>query len=132
MQFVFNRAFDVSADLMHSLQTLILCGCSALLTSAGAATAFQGKSTLSQLVHAAAGRISIIAAAGINATCAADVVAASASASTNSSIAYTTENSADTVWIHMSGNAVVPTGADPELKYRTPSLNCLRGLCFSG
>jgi copper homeostasis protein CutC len=115
MRFIFNRAFDVSNDLLQSLLVLIRCGCAAVLTSAGEATAFQGRGMLSQLVHASAGRISVVAAAGINAACAADVVAAIAPPS--ASLPVAADNSAFTVWLHMSGSAVVPTAADPELKY---------------
>jgi hypothetical protein len=62
--------------------------------------------------QAAAGRITVIAAAGINADCAADVVAACCSQSMQLPLP------ASPVWIHMSGSALVPTAADPDLMYR--------------
>ncbi len=65
-------------------------------------------------VQAAAGRITVIAAAGINAACAADVVASCRTHSMQLPVP------ASPVWIHMSGSALVPTAADPALVYTAP------------
>jgi hypothetical protein len=59
----------------------------------------------------AAGRISVVAAAGINASCAADVVEACTSQ------AMLLPVDAPPVWLHMSGSSLVPTAADPSLQY---------------
>lgn len=56
--------------------------------------------------QAAAGRISVVAAAGINADCAADVVHACTPQSLQLPVAAP-------VWIHMSGSGLSPTAADP-------------------
>jgi hypothetical protein len=82
-------------------------------------------SFLSISAQAAAGRISIVAAAGINAACAADVVAALASPSCSMPVTRADDN-ARTVWLHMSGSALEPTGADPELQYVPPSMTTAR------
>ena len=65
-------------------------------------------------VQTAAGRITVIAAAGINAHCAADVVASCRTQSMQLPVP------ASPVWIHMSGSALVPTAADPALVYTAP------------
>jgi copper homeostasis protein len=71
----FHRAFDVCAQPLAALDALIELGVDHLLTSGQAATAWDGRGLLRQLVQAAAGRIGIIAAAGIDADHAADVAA---------------------------------------------------------
>ena len=60
--------------------------------------------------QAAAGRISVVAAAGINASCALDVVRACTPQSLPLPVAAP-------VWIHMSGSALSPTAADSSLPY---------------
>lgn len=109
MQCIFHRAFDNCADMLHSLNVIIQCGCAAVLTSGGARTALEGRSMLSQLVQAAAGRISVVAAAGVNASTAVEVVEACTSPCMLLPV------DAPPVWIHMSGSALIPTAADPSL-----------------
>lgn len=61
----FHRAFDMSADLLRSLNSLHECGVDNVLTSGGEATAVNGIPILAKLA-AASSEIQIIAAGGIN------------------------------------------------------------------
>ncbi|MHB8207516.1 copper homeostasis protein CutC [Mucilaginibacter sp.] len=70
----FHRAFDVCADLYQALEDIIEIGCERILTSGGKSSAMEGSATLSHLVKKAAGRISIMAGAGVNENNAADLV----------------------------------------------------------
>lgn len=64
----FHRAFDASADLTRSLEAVIALGCERVLSSGGCATALEGCEVLACLVRQAAGRIRILAGAGIRAS----------------------------------------------------------------
>jgi copper homeostasis protein len=61
----FHRAIDASADLRRSLEDAIALGCERILTSGGCANALAGASAIAGLVEQAAGRIRILAGAGI-------------------------------------------------------------------
>jgi copper homeostasis protein len=61
----FHRAFDMSADLFRSLEAVYAAGANRILTSGGRPTALQGLRTISELVKAAKGRISIMPGSGI-------------------------------------------------------------------
>jgi copper homeostasis protein len=61
----FHRAIDASADLRRSLEDVIALGCERILTSGGCANALAGASAIAGLVEQAAGRIRILAGAGI-------------------------------------------------------------------
>jgi len=63
----FHRAFDRCGDLYAALEDVIAAGAAALLTSGGAPGAPQGAEMIARLAELAAGRIAIIAGAGINA-----------------------------------------------------------------
>jgi copper homeostasis protein len=63
----FHRSFDESADLLCALEAVIQTGAKRILTSGGCASATYGAKTLSQLVAAAAGRVIIMPAGGIDA-----------------------------------------------------------------
>lgn len=65
MEVTFHRAFDECAHPMQALETVIACSCHKLLTSGCAPTAWEGREVLLELVKHAAGRIAIIAAAGV-------------------------------------------------------------------
>jgi copper homeostasis protein len=68
MRVTYNRAFDMSADLIQSLRDLKTAGIHCILTSGGRQTAAEGAGTLKRLVAAAKdGRdaIGIMAAGGI-------------------------------------------------------------------
>lgn len=66
MTLTFHRAFDVCRDPQKGLEDIISLQCDRLLTSGQQSSAFLGQSLLRQLVMQADGRISIIAAAGVN------------------------------------------------------------------
>jgi copper homeostasis protein len=65
LKVTFHRAFDMSRDLLQALGDLRKTGVHRVLTSGGKQTALQGAATLRQLVEAADGDISIMAASGI-------------------------------------------------------------------
>lgn len=66
MQVTFHRAFDVCRNPLQALEDIISLGCHRLLTSGQAPSAEAGIPMLRQLVDTAAGRISIMPAAGVN------------------------------------------------------------------
>ena len=63
----FHRAFDCCRDPQRALEDIISLGCDRLLTSGQAPTAEAGIPLLRQLVKQAAGRITIMPGAGVNA-----------------------------------------------------------------
>jgi copper homeostasis protein len=69
----FHRAFDASADLQRSLEDVVALGCERILTSGGRANALQGADVIAGLVRHAAGRIAIMAGAGIRSGNVADI-----------------------------------------------------------
>lgn len=66
MALTFHRAFDRVAVQGEVLEMLISAGCDRVLTSGGAASAWQGLDQLSALQRQAAGRIGILPGAGIS------------------------------------------------------------------
>ncbi|MBE1162664.1 copper homeostasis protein CutC [Dyella acidiphila] len=70
----FHRAIDASADLRRSLDAVMALGCERVLTSGGCANALAGAAVIAGLVEQAAGRISIMAGAGIRSQNLAEVV----------------------------------------------------------
>lgn len=62
----FHRAFDVSADLLQSLQAVLQTGAVRILSSGGAFSAFKGAAMLSLLRTAAHGKIEIVPGTGVN------------------------------------------------------------------
>jgi copper homeostasis protein len=62
----YHRAFDMSADLVLSLEHVAETGADRILTSGGATTAIEGTATLRNLVEAAGGRVIIMACGGID------------------------------------------------------------------
>ena len=72
----FNRAFDVARDQREALEAIIALGCSRVLTSGGRARAPEGATVIAGLVRQAAGRVTILAGAGITAAQVAPLVAA--------------------------------------------------------
>ena len=65
MQVSFHRAFDMTAELTSSLETLIDMGFERVLTSGGYPTALEGSAVIAKLVKQAAGRIQVMPGAGI-------------------------------------------------------------------
>lgn len=61
----FHRAIDVCANPAAALEDIVELGCRWVLTSGGAATAAAGATPLAALVRQAAGRVGIMAGAGI-------------------------------------------------------------------
>ena len=75
MEVTFHRAFDeMRQDPQEALEAVIRCGCHRLLTSGCQPSAEQGIPLLKQLVHQSAGRIIILAGAGITPANAARIV----------------------------------------------------------
>lgn len=74
-EMVFHRAFDLCADPLKALEEIISLGCRRLLTSGCAPSAMEGREMLSRLVEKSAGRIKIMAGAGVNASNIADIAA---------------------------------------------------------
>lgn len=72
----YHRAFDVAADPAEALENIIELGCDCLLTSGMAPSAEQGVDCLRSLVSQAAGRIDIMAGAGVKARNAARIIEA--------------------------------------------------------
>lgn len=72
----FHRAFDLSNDPMKSLEQVISLGCDCLLTSGMAENAVKGSPLIRQIVDRAAGRITIMAGAGVNPANAKDLIEA--------------------------------------------------------
>ena len=70
----FHRAIDASADLAHTLEHIIALGCERVLTSGGSANALAGAGAIAGLVEQAAGRIKIMAGAGIRSQNLAEVI----------------------------------------------------------
>lgn len=72
----FHRAFDHCANPEHALEEIIKLGCERVLTSGLARSAYLGIERLTQLVKQSAGRISIMAGAGVNAQNVAEIAVA--------------------------------------------------------
>jgi copper homeostasis protein len=68
LEITFHRAFDVVADPLSVLEELLNLGVNRILTSGQQLTAEMGIPLLKTLVNLARGRISILPAAGINAS----------------------------------------------------------------
>ncbi len=65
MSVTFHRAFDLTRDLQESLETLIECGVSRVLTSGGKASVPDGMETIISLVSQASDRVVILPGGGI-------------------------------------------------------------------
>ena len=65
LPFTFHRAFDMTPNLLQSLETLVALGVDRVLTSGGAATAPEGATALRTLAWQGRQRIQIMAGAGI-------------------------------------------------------------------
>jgi copper homeostasis protein len=74
---VMHRAFDFTADQLAAIDAAIGIGVTRILTSGGEPTALAGAERLRSLVERAAGRVQVMAGGGVNATNAAEVLAAS-------------------------------------------------------
>jgi copper homeostasis protein len=65
MSITFHRAFDVVRDRQAALEALIDLGCKRVLTSGAQSSAPEGATTIAAVVRQAAGRIGVMAGAGI-------------------------------------------------------------------
>jgi copper homeostasis protein len=61
----FHRAFDMSSDLLRSLDHVCQTGADRILTSGGEQTCLEGMSVIASLVKSARGRILVMAGGGI-------------------------------------------------------------------
>lgn len=68
LNFTFHRAFDLSSDPISSLEQIIDAGCSCILTSGLASSAYEGINMIANLNSRAIGRIDIMAGSGVNAS----------------------------------------------------------------
>ena len=69
----FHRAFDVVADRTTAMERIIGLGCSRILSSGGADHALDGAAVIAADIERAAGRIALVAGAGVTAGNIADV-----------------------------------------------------------
>ncbi|MCE2573381.1 copper homeostasis protein CutC [Motilimonas eburnea] len=74
MGVTFHRAIDLASDYQSALETIIEAGCERVLTSGQACNALSGSGVISQMVKQAAGRLSVMAGAGVNHHNVADIV----------------------------------------------------------
>lgn len=68
LQITFHRAIDILPDPLHALDQLIELGIQRVLTSGGAATAWEGRAAISLMQQHAGNEIKIMAGSGINAS----------------------------------------------------------------
>lgn len=62
----YHRAIDRSKDIFEALETVLSLNVDRVLTSGGAASAFEGRQVLKEMVKRAEGRAIILAGAGVN------------------------------------------------------------------
>ena len=97
----FHRAFDMTRDPLEALEAVIRTGAERILTSGQQPTAELGINVIRQLTQQAAGRIEIMAGAGVNATNAKQLIEAGADA------------------LHLSGSQKEDSG----MLYRQPAVS---------
>ncbi|MGH9606431.1 MAG: copper homeostasis protein CutC [Terracidiphilus sp.] len=76
MEVTFHRAFDMTPDLEQACEDAIAAGARRILTSGGKQTAYMGAEQIARLVKRTRERIGIMAASGINAQNAAQLIGA--------------------------------------------------------
>lgn len=76
LNITFHRAFDVTENVDKALEAVIALGCDCLLTSGQAPSATMGLPMLRHIVQKAAGRITVMAGAGVNPANAKEIVEA--------------------------------------------------------
>ena len=128
LDITFHRAFDASADLDVSLETLIELGIPRVLTSGGQPDVWRGRDALQSLVRQANSRIAILAGGGITADRIAEIIGATGLREVHLS-ARTTRASA-----MQFRRDDIPMGASqvmPEYEHRIADLDLLKNLCQS-
>ena len=76
MRVTFHRAFDSVLEAEQALESLVRLGVARVLTSGQEASAWEGRACIARLVRAARGRIEVVAAGGVRAAHAAELVRA--------------------------------------------------------
>lgn len=102
----FHRAFDMTRDPQEALEAVIRTGAARILTSGQQQTAQAGLSILRKLTEKAAGRIEIMAGAGVNAQNAKQLIEAGVDA------------------LHLSGSR----NEESRMMYRQPSISMASSL----
>lgn len=77
MSVTFHRAIDRSRDIYEALEDVISLGVERVLTSGGKPTAVEGVETIAAMNRLAAGRVTVMAGAGVNASNVRDILSAS-------------------------------------------------------
>lgn len=85
MQVTFHRAFDAVRDSVQALEDIVALGCHRVLTSGGQADAVRGATAISGYVRQAAGRLAILAGAGLTPANVAGLIAATGVAEVHAS-----------------------------------------------
>jgi copper homeostasis protein len=67
MGVTFHRAFDLARDPREALEAVVALGCERVLSSGGQASATEGAALIRERVAQAAGRVSVMPGAGVNA-----------------------------------------------------------------
>ena len=65
MKVTFHRAIDMTRDVQRSLSDVMETGAAFVLTSGGESTAMRGRARIREMVHAAQGKIRVMAAGGV-------------------------------------------------------------------
>jgi copper homeostasis protein len=99
---VFHRAFDVTDDPFAALAQLIDLGFRRVLTSGQEATAYNGAARIAELLRAAAGRMEILPAGGINRFTIADVLARTGCDQVHASLRVQREDGSTAAQPHVS------------------------------
>lgn len=115
----FHRAFDQVADAFEALEAVIELGCDRILTSGLAPSAIEGAEMLRKLNEAAAGRITLIAAAGVNSRNAADIIRISRCHEIHASARHETPSPMSFV----RGDVAMGAIADEDFKRKTTDIN---------
>jgi copper homeostasis protein len=66
MEVTFHRAVDMAVDALAAVDAVVALGCRRVLTSGGQASALSGAQTIRAMVERAAGRLTVMAGAGID------------------------------------------------------------------
>lgn len=110
----FHRAFDMARDTSESLEALVRCGVSCVLTSGGRPTAESGARILRQIHQQAAGRLTVVACGGIRAQNLAAISSATGIGEFHCGPLRQMESG-----MRFHNPAISMSGGDPSREYRT-------------